>query len=293
MNQSITRQLAIGAVALIIALALVASFAPTVVNAQSATTTHGTTTKTYIFDAHLSGANEVPPIVATSSTSTNGIGTTTATTTGHSRVWFNETTASSTGTTTTTMLWNVLHVWNGNDIFGAHLHCGLPGQNGPVVVSLFNTATTTAVDVNGVLVATSSIGNGNITATTTGCSMPIRNVSELAAALKAGIIYANVHSVQYPSGVARGQLALTSSSTSHTSTTTPPMGTTTPPTTPTTTPPVIPGFPNFPGFQNGGIGIGGSINTFLSHIFGQVQHILHSVLPIIEENNARATRAAR
>jgi hypothetical protein len=71
--------------------------------------------------------------------------------------------------------------------------------------------------------------------------------------MKAGIIYANVHSVEYPAGVARGQMTLTASSSS----TTPPMGTTTPPvgtTTPphgTTTPPMI------------GPGLGSSINAFI------------------------------
>ncbi len=213
MNHTLTRQLGYATLGLAFALVVFGSFA-TIANAQSATSTTGTTTKTYVFDAHLSGAHEVPPVATTS--------TSTASTTGHARVWFDEVTASSSGTTTTSMMWNVLHVWNGNDIFGAHLHCGLPGENGPIVVDLFHTATTSAVDINGTLVGTSTISNGNITATTTGCSMPIRNVGELAAALKAGIIYANVHSVQYPAGVARGQLALTSSSTAHSSTTTPP-----------------------------------------------------------------------
>ena len=133
---------------------------------------------------------------------------------------------------------------------------------GPVVATLFHTATSSAVDVHGILVGTSTIESDDITATTTGCSMPIRTVTELAAALKAGIIYANVHSVQFPNGVARGQLTLTSSSTSHTSTTTPPTGTSTPPTgttTPTTTPPVI-------------RGLGSSISAFVHTLLQNDDH---------------------
>jgi hypothetical protein len=235
MPQSTTRQLGYLALAVVLTLAIVAGTA-SLARAQTASST-GTTTASYIFDADLSGANEVPPVTSTSSTST-------ATTTGHQRVWFDTTHAS--GSPTSTVMWHVLHVWNGNDIWGAHLHCGLPGQTGPIVVSLFHVPTTSAVDVNGTLVATTSITQSMISATTTGCSMPITNLNDLANALKAGIIYANVHSNQHPSGVARGELSLTASSSTTTpgmATSTPPHGTSTPPhgtSTPphgTTTPP--------------------------------------------------------
>lgn len=321
MEKTITRQLGMALLGLIAVFAILMT-ATSVAAAQTATSTTGTSTTRYVFDAALSGTNEVPPVATTS--------TSTASTTGHSRVWFDETTASSTGTTTTTMMWNVLHVWNGNDIWGAHLHCGLPGQNGPVVVSLFHTATTSAVDVNGTLVGTSTIGDNNITATTTGCSMPIRNVSELAAALKAGIIYANVHSVEFPNGVARGQLMLTASSTSHSSTTTPPNMCTNnssngwydtagkwhscgsggnngdgtcpnglsnqgwydssgnwhwcSPNGGTTTPP-IPGIPG---------GLGEGISGMISRILGNVQHILNTFLPTGTDTPAlRSVRTMR
>lgn len=249
-----TRQLGYLTLGIVLALALSVGFA-TLAAADSATSTTGTTTVSYVFDAELSGANEVPPIVATSSTTTGGMGTTSATTTGHARIWFDMTNATGSATTTVSM-WKLIHVWNGNDVTMAHLHCGLPGANGPVVADLFMSNATSGVDVNGTLVGTSSVVQSDIHATTTGCSMPISNLYDLANAMKAGIIYANVHSVQFPAGVARGQMALTSQSSTSTSTSTPPMGTSTPPTG-TTTPPVV------------SPGLGSSISSF-------VQSLLHS-----------------
>lgn len=208
MHSSTTRQLGYLVLASVLALSLTVGFA-TLARAD----TTGTTTYSYVFDANLTGAEQVPPVSATTSTSTSGMGTTTATTTGHSRVWFDMTSASGTATTTT-MMWKTLHVWNGNDITAAHLHCGLPGQTGPVVLDLIHIASST--DMNGVLVATSTASQSDLHATSTGCSMPIMNLTDLANALKAGIIYTNVHSVEYPNGVIRGQMALTSQSSTST-----------------------------------------------------------------------------
>lgn len=201
MHQSTTKQLGYATVGFILALALTAGFT-SLAHADTATTT----TNHYVFDADLSGANQVPPVSATTSTST----TNAATTTGHARVWFDMTNASGSATTTTTM-WQWLGVWNGDDLTAAHLHCGLAGANGPVVLDLFHPAAS-STDVNGTLVATSTVSTGNLHATTTGCSMPIANLTDLGNALKAGIIYANVHSLMYPNGVVRGQMALTSQS---------------------------------------------------------------------------------
>jgi hypothetical protein len=47
--------------------------------------------------------------------------------------------------------------------------------------------------------------------------MPITNLNDLAAAMKAGMIYSNVHSVAFPNGVARGQMTLTSQMSTSTS----------------------------------------------------------------------------
>jgi hypothetical protein len=233
MHQTITKQLGYLALGATLALALSIGYT-TLAYADTATSTTGTTTTSYVFDADLSGTNQVPPVSATTSTSTNGVGTSTATTTGHARIWFDMTSATG-SPTTTTMMWQVLSVWNGDDITAAHLHCGLPGANGPVVLDMYHPSAS-STDVNGTLVATSTVSASDLHATTTGCSMPITTLTDLGNALKAGIIYANVHSVAYPGGVVRGQMTLTSQSSTSTSTTTPGVGTTTPPTG-TTTPP--------------------------------------------------------
>ncbi len=302
MHHSLTRRLGIAAIGAILALALISSFT-SLARADTASSTTGTTTTSYVFDAELSGQNQVPPVAATTSTSTNGIGTTTATTTGHARIWFDMSNATG-SPTTTTMMWQSLNVWNGNGITMAHLHCGLPGQNGPVVLDLFHSEASSS-DVHGVLVATSTVSASNLHATTTGCSMPITNLTDLANALKAGIIYANVHSLAYPTGVVRGQMTLSSSSSTSASTTTPPTpptppsppapptGTTTPPTgttTPPTPPPVVPGFPGFVGF-GGTLGL--NINGLLSHIFEQVHNILQSVLPFTNQSDLRSQQLDR
>ncbi len=267
MHSSLTRQLGYLLLGMVLALALTVGLT-TLAYADT-----GTTTTQYVFDAHLSGANQVPPVSATTSTSTNGMGTTTATTTGHARVWFDMTNASGSATTST-MMWKSLYVWNGDDITAAHLHCGAVGTNGPVVLDLIHIASST--DVNGVLVATSSASMSDLHATTTGCSMPITNLTDLGNALKTGIIYANVHSAKYPNGVVRGQMTLTSQSSTSTSTSTPPIATTTPPVG-TTTPPTFPGFP-------GGLpGLGGSINGLIANIFGQLHAILQNFLPTIPD----------
>ncbi|MBP9757155.1 MAG: CHRD domain-containing protein [Candidatus Pacebacteria bacterium] len=219
MHQSLTRQLGYLALGAVLALALTVGFTTLMVSADTATST-GTTTASYVFDAPMTGDQEVPPVSATTSTSTNGTGTTTATTTGHTRIWFDMVNATGSATTTVSM-WKLVHIWNGNDITMAHLHCGLPGQNGPVVADLYMDNASSGIDVHGTLVGTSSITQSDIRATTTGCSMPIRNLHELAAAMNAGIIYSNAHSLQFPTGVARGQMMLTSSSTNSSSTSTP------------------------------------------------------------------------
>ncbi len=243
MQQRVIKQFSILALGAMLTLAIALGYASPA-SAAHATSTTGTTTYSYIFDAHLTGANQIPPVSATTSTSTiNG-----ATTTGHARVWFDMTTATSSATTTT-MMWQWLQVWNGDDIVAAHLHCGLAGQNGPVVLDMYSPVAS-STDVNGTLVATSSVSVSNLRATTTGCSMPITNLTELAQALKAGIIYANVHSLQYPGGVVRGQMTLTAQSSTSTSSTTPPISTTTPPIG-TTTPPMH------------GKGLGSSISSFV------------------------------
>jgi hypothetical protein len=101
-----------------------------------------------------------------------------------------------------------LVVRDGNDITQAHLHCGRPGQNGPVVVFL-SALNAEGQDVNGLL-SQGTRGNENIEPGAAACEeligRPINNIASLAAAAFDGLIYANVHTIQNPAGEVRGQL---------------------------------------------------------------------------------------
>lgn len=101
-----------------------------------------------------------------------------------------------------------LIVRNGNDVTQAHLHCGRPGQNGPVVVFL-SALNPQGQDVNGVL-AYGTRRNENIEPGAAACEAligrPINNIASLTAAAHDGLIYANVHTIQNPAGEVRGQL---------------------------------------------------------------------------------------
>lgn len=101
-----------------------------------------------------------------------------------------------------------LNVSNGTGVTQAHLHCGRPGQNGPVVVFL-SPLNAQGQDVNGLL-AEGTRTNANIEAGAEACEAligrPVRNVASLTAAAFEGLIYSNVHTLANPAGEVRGQL---------------------------------------------------------------------------------------
>ena len=101
-----------------------------------------------------------------------------------------------------------LRVFNGVGITQAHFHCGVPGINGPIVTFLFG-LNAAGVSANGVL-ASGILTNANIVpgvdfASNPSCGLTINNLDSLNAAMRAGKIYTNVHSIAFPGGVARGQ----------------------------------------------------------------------------------------
>lgn len=79
----------------------------------------------------------------------------------------------------------------------AHIHSGSPGENGPIVVTLF---TLNPVQ-NGVSI------NGSIAANNLEGPMQGKTVAELIDAIKNNTTYVNVHTEQNPNGEIRGQLA--------------------------------------------------------------------------------------
>jgi len=106
-----------------------------------------------------------------------------------------------------------LVVHNGVQVTQAHLHCGRPGQNGPIVVFLFpdTPPASPGIDINGEL-AEGTLTNADFTEVnaTPDCSAaigrPVNNLASLAVAARDGLIYANVHTAAHGSGEARGQL---------------------------------------------------------------------------------------
>jgi hypothetical protein len=147
--------------------------------------TMGLTHAAGVFSAFLSGAEEVPPVATD--------------TFGRARIVFNE---------DDTAAEFMLQVRAGVGITQAHIHCGAPGVNGPIVVFLagFNSQ---GYNVDGIFpwISNATVTDSSVIArNATECPMAITNLRDLIALIRAGLAYANVHSLAYTGGVVRGQL---------------------------------------------------------------------------------------
>jgi hypothetical protein len=81
-----------------------------------------------------------------------------------------------------------------SDVSGAHIHQGASGQNGPVVVDLMK-GTVTADGVSGSFTAADLSG-----------PLAGHTLLDLAALMRRGDAYVNVHTAAHPDGEIRGQL---------------------------------------------------------------------------------------
>jgi hypothetical protein len=133
------------------------------------------------FLAKLSGTNEVPPVV----TRASGVAKFTASTDGKSLDW-------------------VINVTNIRDIMGAHIHSGNPGENGPVVVTLFNPSMT-ATQNSGIMNGTSF--KGTITASFLEGPLTGSQMSDLIKLVSSKAAYVNIHTQQNQDGEIRGQIS--------------------------------------------------------------------------------------
>jgi len=140
-------------------------------------------------EASLNGGNEVPPVITPTTGSFKG-----------------EISADE------KKLNFVLKVSKGTDKLGtpgtgAHIHCGLPGQNGPIVAFLAGPAPD---GFKGKYVVKGLLKNNNIQENTclTKIFMDISNISELLTAIQTGYVYVNVHSSTNPGGEVRGQIVI-------------------------------------------------------------------------------------
>ena len=129
------------------------------------------------FKATLSGDQEVPPVATD--------------TTGKFKLKLNKAQTEAEVT---------LSVKSGERIQQAHLHCAAAGVNGPVVAFLAGN-NAVGYDVDGKWRSNAVLTNSSISNPACGTT-----IAALAAAMRAGNVYANVHSVAHPGGVVRGQL---------------------------------------------------------------------------------------
>ena len=136
------------------------------------------------FGARLTGADEVPAVVTDAS--------------GKVEIFVNS---------DETKLEFELAVRKGVRVTQSHIHCAPKGVNGPIVVFLAGFHNR-GWDVNGTWVENATATDANVIPPAAGstCPVPLNNLRDLAAAIRQGNAYVNVHSVAHPGGEIRGQL---------------------------------------------------------------------------------------
>lgn len=139
-----------------------------------------------LFVATLSGVEEVPPVATNTS--------------GRVRILFNE---------DDTAAEFLLQVRQGVRIMVAHIHCAPIGVNGPTVAFLAG-SNPQGYDVDGIFpwISNATLTDTSVILRTTAeCPIAINNLRDVKQLILDGNAYANVHSVAFPGGVIRGQLA--------------------------------------------------------------------------------------
>jgi hypothetical protein len=132
------------------------------------------------FTAKLAGSNEVPPVTSAGS----GVASFQLSSDGKSMTY-------------------QVNLTNMNNVMASHIHSAKQGQNGPVVVGLFNPSMSgpPIKAVNGML------AKGTITAANMTGSMAGKQMSDLVSLIKSGGAYVNVHTTKNMNGEIRGQVS--------------------------------------------------------------------------------------
>lgn len=91
-----------------------------------------------------------------------------------------------------------LHVKDINDVMGAHIHLGKPGQEGPPVLTLWTG------EKKGKFSGT--LAKGKATDKDLMGPMQGKTIADLVNEIKAGNAYVNVHTAEHPDGEIRGEL---------------------------------------------------------------------------------------
>jgi hypothetical protein len=90
---------------------------------------------------------------------------------------------------------------NIQDVTAGHLHGGLEGENGPILVQLFSYDTPmNQVSESGIITS----GNSSFQGSTTTSQQQLK---DFMSAMRTGQIYVNIHTQQNPDGEIRGQIA--------------------------------------------------------------------------------------
>lgn len=91
------------------------------------------------------------------------------------------------------------------DVTQAHIHCGTPDLNGPIVVFLYGFGPT--VSPNGIL-AEGTITAANVIprADSAACPGGVADLADVVEKIQNGGAYANVHTIVLPGGEIRGQI---------------------------------------------------------------------------------------
>lgn len=98
----------------------------------------------------------------------------------------------------------VLKVKGGANVVAAHFHCARPGVNGPIAFGLFSPG---PLEFDGSQ-ARGTLTNENFNGFDCMPSVgrPVNNIAALAHAMRDGLIYINVHTLDNPGGEVRGQM---------------------------------------------------------------------------------------
>jgi hypothetical protein len=91
------------------------------------------------------------------------------------------------------------------DVTQSHIHCGLPGVNGPIVVFLYGFGPT--VSPSGVL-SQGTITQANVIprADSAACPGGVSTLEDVIEKMNNGGAYVNVHTVVFPGGEIRGDI---------------------------------------------------------------------------------------
>ena len=94
---------------------------------------------------------------------------------------------------------------NIENVTQAHIHCGAPGVNGPVVAFLYDLGPT--VSPNGIL-SEGTVADANVIDRPDSAACPggISDFEDLIAKLESGGAYTNVHTTAFPGGEMRGPI---------------------------------------------------------------------------------------